>query len=103
MPLEAERVNEFYREKIVKARREHECVECRRVIKAGDSYQRCVGKDDEFFTSAVCGDCVELREALLGPDGADCDDPMFGRLFGRLLEDVKEAVRRGWERPEVGK
>ena len=56
---------EFHDSKIVKARREHNCLECRRTIPKGVLYERTAGKfDGEMYCDKVCMDCVNIREAL---------------------------------------
>jgi hypothetical protein len=50
---------------MVKARKQHKCCECYVIIKAGDIYEKVVGKwDGEFCTFKTCKICVEIRDQI---------------------------------------
>lgn len=75
-----------------KARKQHRCCECRKIIAIGEEYEYISGvwdgTPDSFHT---CEKCADLRDSMteLG----------FCFIFGRLLEDhaeyVREYVRNG--------
>ena len=69
-----------------KARKPHKCFECRRVIEAGETYERHSGKwDGEVGSYAICLQCREIRAALY------CDGEY---VFGELWDDVEEQIFR---------
>ncbi len=71
---------EFYTIKIVKARKDHKCLECQRHIQKGAEYERQSGKfDGEIFSDKICLDCVNIRDGLL------CGEPV---LTGQLWEEI---------------
>ena len=79
--------NDFYREKIRRARRPHACVECRRVILPGESYQHASGKSDgSVWTAKTCAECAEIRKALV------CGSFVFGGLWEAIEESIFPAA-----------
>lgn len=44
-----------------KARKEHKCCECRKVIEKGEHYEYCSGIWDDPDSYKTCQSCVELR------------------------------------------
>lgn len=64
----------------VKARKDHKCTECRRVIPKGSLYERTSGLfDGDFFTEHTCMDCADIRAAF------NCGD---GVAIGELWESM---------------
>ena len=71
---------EMFEQKVIRARKEHKCNECRRVISKGAECERTSGKwEGEFSTDHTCMDCVNIREAFR------CDEPM---ALGMLWADI---------------
>ena len=68
---------EFYSEKIVKAKKEHKCCECREIIPKGQKYHRASGKwDGEMRSYKTCLPCMRIRD----------DYCKYGFVFGELPE-----------------
>jgi hypothetical protein len=67
-----------------KARKEHRCCECRRVIGIGEQYQRWAGKWDGTVSSyKTCGYCAEIR------DGFSCGN---STVFGDLWTEISDYI-----------
>ena len=55
----------FYKEKLVKARKQHKCCECGAEIKQGEQYQVATGLwDGDIDRFKTCEPCADLRDAL---------------------------------------
>jgi len=55
-------VSAFYNAKIVTARKEYTCVECKKAILPGQQYERAIGKwCGRIETVRTCGICLEVR------------------------------------------
>lgn len=99
-------------DKVRKARREHRCDECRRVIGVGEHYEYVSGiYDGGFVSNKTCRHCLDAREWLSLVCG--------GWLYCDVLEDLQEhthespelvgnwlmhtiaSMRRGWTRNGV--
>jgi hypothetical protein len=52
-------------DKIVKARKDHKCVECRKTINKGEMYRYEVIKNDDLNVFKTCADCNSVREHLV--------------------------------------
>lgn len=79
-------------EKIRKAKKQHECCECRESIRVDERYERITGVwDGEFSTFKTCMPCARLREYLLTESDLDAEEVYFGQLH----ETVEEARRCG--------
>lgn len=79
-----------YRETRPTARREHECCECRGVIKPGEVYRSLWGVwDGDAKTFKTCNDCLELQS--WASDDADCFCPTLGNLHVDVLDFVHES------------
>lgn len=74
--------NVFFSERIVTARKEHKCCECRQVIKIGETFEYAKGKNDDFWTAKTCADCVEIRKAFC------CGSWVYGHLFEAIRESL---------------
>jgi hypothetical protein len=73
---------EMYCEKIVKARKPHDCCECEIKIESGSEYQRTTGRwDGRFDVFCTCLDCVNIRDAFR------CGGNFF---FGQLWDSLHE-------------
>lgn len=71
----------FYNQKLVTAKKPHQCTECGEVIPANAKYENvrgCWGGD--FSVYKTCASCKEIR------DHFSCD----GWVFGQLWEDLEE-------------
>lgn len=71
------------------AKKEHKCSECRRFIKAGESYmvERYVF-DGEAHTHKTCLHCQIARDWLIG----ECS----GFIYGGIAEDIYDHAREGY-------
>jgi hypothetical protein len=74
-----------------KARVEHRCCECGRIIKKGEVYQKIKGCwDDEWQTYKTCLQCERLRDKL-------CDPHEGPAAFGYLAEQAAESeTKMSW-------
>src|SRR4051794_728441 len=74
----------FYTDTIVgRARREHFCVECRRVIHVGESYRKASGAfDGHFVVYKTCSHCLVAEAWLM--------EACNGYLFTQVREDLQE-------------
>lgn len=74
---------EFFHEENRKARKNHECSECGRIIKKGETYQRCTGKNDgEFWDFVTCLLCAEIRKVFSCGEGE-----MLGGMLWEMMTD----------------
>lgn len=74
----------FFHKKLVKARKSHECFECREQIRLGQNYWKIIGKwDGKFDQFRICTLCEEIAIELA------CNG---GRMYGCLWEDLQEQV-----------
>lgn len=81
--------NEFYSERIVKAKKPHRCCECQRTIAPSESYEHVSGRSEgDFWTAKTCADCRAIRKALV------CGTWVFGGLW----EAIEESVFPEWLR-----
>jgi hypothetical protein len=79
---------EFFREKMVKAKKQHKCGECGATIEPGEKYENAVGVwDGEFSTHKTCSICCEVRNELF------CGS--YG--FGEVWQEIRE-----WDSVELG-
>ena len=85
-----------------KARKEHQCCECREVIAAGAVYERIKGIwDGSANTFATCLSCAEIRDhfacegATLGELWRDLEDNFFPdmRAGGPCMEGLSPAAK----------
>ncbi len=69
------------------ARKNHQCIECRAVILAGEGYEYVSGKwEGEHYTFHTCNLCLELRE------WATISVPCFCWSYSDFHEQVREMV-----------
>lgn len=79
---------EFYDIRWPKAKKEHRCEDCNRVIAKGENYQRVAGKfDGEFFAVSTCAVCVEIRNAFTCTEYDQVGPPP-----GELWNDIREQM-----------
>jgi hypothetical protein len=72
---------EFQEIKDVKARKPHKCVECRRVIEKGETYQRYSGKfDGAVFTDHTCEECASIRSVYSCGEAWPCVGEMWSEM-----------------------
>lgn len=88
---------DFYKSKLVRARKPHRCVECGSAITPGEEYESATGRwEGEIDTYRTCSRCLDLRGSLRAYDPAECiphtclgdtvQDALFysGKLPGRV-------------------
>ena len=86
---------EFFVSQTHTARKEHECVECRRTIKKGERYHTDSGKwDGQFAYFKTCGQCNAATQFL----EKVCD----GYLIGSVYDDLEEHIGGYHGDPLVG-
>ena len=103
--------NEFERCTTPKARKEHKCEECRKVIAKGEVYERFTAKwDGAVTTTKTCLLCAEISTVfycngrVLGNLWGDMADYVFDRLtvnsecFLKLSAAAKEKVLDRWRK-----
>lgn len=76
------------------ARKEHKCGECRRIILAGEPYERhSMVYDGTASDHAICSHCAVLTEWL----AIECG----GTVTGEMIEDIEEHAH-DYERADLG-
>lgn len=105
--------NDFSSETILRARKQHRCSECARVIEPGQQYERAVGKSDgSVWTIKTCLTCSEIRKVFYcngtgwyyGSLWEDMGDQAFDRLttaspcFTQLSPIAKDKVMEEWRK-----
>ena len=92
----------FFRQKAVRARKQHACCECGVEIQPGDTYHVSTGMwDKDFNTYRQCVDCYWIAGYILSVADCPCD-VCFGFLCDWVHElrgddldsDTREAFRR---------
>lgn len=59
---------DFYNKETRKARKEHTCCECHRIIHRGEVYVASAGKyDGDFFSDKTCAICDEIKMTFIDP------------------------------------
>jgi len=75
---------EFSNIRYRKARKEHKCCECEKVIEKGERYEIIAGKwDGDVSTFKTCLDCAAIRDELF----------CHGHTFEYLYHDLNEHIR----------
>ena len=70
-----------------KARKEHKCCECKRIILRGEHYQRVTGVwDHNPGTFKICTECADLASRFRRYIEYETNPP-FGELFECMKED----------------
>lgn len=85
-----------YRQSVVRARKERQCDECARKIKAGDRYQYTFGiwegYPSSFYTCSSCTDILQWTKNNV---------PCLCFAHGNIHEDIRNAVEAArWRAPE---
>lgn len=63
--VDIEEHNDFFKERIVVARKDHTCCECRNTIHPGEKYEYVfLVSDSKTYTYKTCSLCFEIRNAL---------------------------------------
>lgn len=74
---------EFSRSTILRARKEHICDECSRIIVPGEKYEYVTGKwDGEFSSFKTCSDCLSVRKSFF------CAGYEYTRIFDDLADHI---------------
>jgi len=61
----------FIREQLVRARKQHYCGECRRVIEPGEEYEYVFGVwEGESNVHKTCSDCLSIRDEYFVENGS---------------------------------
>lgn len=75
--------NEFEHVETPKARRPHQCIECRKVIAKGEKYERFSWKfDSQVGTTKTCLLCAEIRNAF------SCGEDLLASELWELMEEL---------------
>jgi len=92
MCFEYDGYNDFESRYWLKARKDHKCYECCRVIVKGEKYQKFSGKyDGEFFEFKTCAACESLREHITKEEEAEgCHPSESVCPVGILMEEARE-------------
>jgi len=81
----ADGYNEMFKAKIVKARKEHKCGECRRQISKGENYHKAGGRyDGDWWSSKQCLHCHQAAQLLIMYCG--------GFLYDHVWEDLEDHI-----------
>lgn len=73
---------DFFCERIVRARKEHKCCECKDTIAPGQWYEIASGKwDGDFNAYKTCSFCARMRIALVNLPPSDPSDRFSYRPF----------------------
>lgn len=73
----------WYNEKVVKAKKEHICNECSKIILPKEKYIKIIGKwEKEFCTYKRCSICQEIIDTFF------CE----GFFFGQVYEDFENHI-----------
>ena len=71
--------------KMVKARKNHKCCECGRVIEKGEKYEYCVAVwDGDLRTFKTCHGCKIIRDELF------CDGWAYGEVWRDIWENIAD-------------
>lgn len=74
---------EMFRERVIKARKQHTCCECGDVIASGSLHELATGKcDGDFFSVRTCLPCSRIR----------ADYCPGGWIYGELRERLHECL-----------
>jgi hypothetical protein len=74
---------EFYSAAERRARKDHKCYDCNRVIHRGETYHHAAGKSDGYFCDyKICAHCIAA--------GAWLNAACGGWLYGGIGEELRE-------------
>jgi hypothetical protein len=93
--------NEFENIEWPKARKPHRCEECRRIIAAGERYERFSGKfDGSLFCLKTCAECAEIRDAFNCEGGAIVDG-LWSEIESYVFPHMTTGCLERLETPEA--
>ena len=85
-------------EKLVTARKQHRCSECRRPIQPGEQYRRIFGIwRRDAFAYKQCKECIDVFEQAID----DAVYPEEGPALGCLAEWIMHSYKKSECTPEV--
>ena len=102
------------RQVVCKARKQHRCGECGRVINKGESYEAYNGVcEGDFFWAKTCSDCLSLRNSFfkggfmfggvrdeihnyISDVSGDVEESCIVNLTDNAKEFVFEAIEKEW-------
>ena len=95
-----------YRQQVLKAKKQHKCTECKRVIERGETYRRTAGLyDGEWTIGKVCAHCKTATDWLKANCGGYLDHSVLEDMeqhfeeYSRMdLARVVVGMRRSWKR-----
>lgn len=88
-----------FTETVVRGRKEHRCVECKRVMPKGEEHEMCKGVwDGEWSTYRTCLPCRDLRNRISAIKHKEYGDACY--VYGDLAEDVTDWV--AWDAADGG-
>lgn len=84
---------ELYNVTTRKARKQHRCEECRRVIEPGESYENVMGKwDGDINYFKTCSHCLDVRKFVQN------SVPCFCWSHGNMLQDACDTIHEAYGR-----
>ena len=76
---------EFFSKTMRRARKEHKCCECRRMILPAEEYEHVSGKwEGQVETYKTCQDCLSIRREFF------CEGFFYEQMFEYLHEHLNE-------------
>ena len=83
--VDSDNAPDFYRDRMLIARKEHTCGECGRTIEPGETYETFSGKwNFTFSTHKTCIECLSIRNAFF------CESWIFGKIHEDLWEHIMD-------------
>jgi hypothetical protein len=83
--VESDECYEFVNKTFPKARKQHKCDECGRIIKPGEKYELFKGGfEGRVETNKTCMDCMSVVDSFY------CDGRILGDMWGYLEEHIRE-------------
>jgi hypothetical protein len=84
--IDLNETTEFHIEKMVKAKKEHRCIECKQLIHKGEVYEVVTLKyrGDSIFSCKTCSSCKEVRDVF-------CCSWYYGMVWELIIENIQEA------------
>jgi hypothetical protein len=87
---EADGQCEVYSIRYVRAKKEHICSECRKVIAVGEVYEYHFSVyEGDALTIKTCSICAEIRDAFTEPGSAICPGEMWGEIKSYVFPEIK--------------
>ena len=83
----------FWQDQFQRARKEHKCNECGRIIQRGEVYKRCIWVGDgQFGHSKMCPHCSVCAEWLRD----NCGGFLTYAIYEDIQQHVEEYAYLGW-------